>query len=76
MPTQQRAPASTQKLLTALIVAERGYLDQPITIHAERHATRSRRSSASKPGETYRRIDLLARAAREEPERCRARAGP
>jgi len=29
---QIRAPASTQKLLTALIVAERGFLDQPVTI--------------------------------------------
>ncbi|PYJ05732.1 MAG: hypothetical protein DME95_03190, partial [Verrucomicrobia bacterium] len=29
---QVRIPASTQKLLTALIVAERGFLDQPVTV--------------------------------------------
>ena len=32
-----RAPASTQKLLTALIVAERGFLDQPVTVQPSRY---------------------------------------
>ncbi|HEX8679544.1 MAG TPA: D-alanyl-D-alanine carboxypeptidase family protein [Chthoniobacterales bacterium] len=55
---QHRAPASTQKLLTALIVAERGYLDQPITIHpTDTYAEPTKLNL--KAGETYRRIDLL-----------------
>ena len=32
-----RAAASTQKLLTALIVAESGYLDQSVTVEHDRH---------------------------------------
>ena len=57
-PDERRAPASTQKLLTALIVAERGYLDQPITIHpSDTHAEPTK--LGLKAGETYRRIDLL-----------------
>ena len=31
-PDQFRAPASTQKLLTALIVAESGFLDRQVTV--------------------------------------------
>lgn len=55
---QPRAAASTQKLLTALIVAESGYLDrmvtvQPIDTFAEPVKLNIR------PGETYQRIDLL-----------------
>ncbi len=55
---QLRAPASTQKLLTALIVAERGYLDQPITIvPSDTYAEPTK--LGIKAGESYRRIDLL-----------------
>ena len=54
----RRAAASTQKLLTALIVAERGYLDQPITIEpSDTYAEPTK--LGLKAGETYRRIDLL-----------------
>ena len=55
---QRRAPASTQKLLTALIVAERGYLDQPITIMPSDTLAQPTKLNI-KAGETYRRIDLL-----------------
>ena len=55
---QQRAPASTQKLLTALIVAERGYLDQPITIMPS-DTLAAPTKLYLKPGHAYRRIDLL-----------------
>lgn len=55
---QQRAAASTQKLLTALIVAERGYLDQPVTVMpTDTYAEPTKLNI--KAGETYRRIDLL-----------------
>ena len=54
----RRAPASTQKLLTALIVAERGYLDQSITIlPTDTYAEPTK--LGLKAGESYRRIDLL-----------------
>jgi D-alanyl-D-alanine carboxypeptidase (penicillin-binding protein 5/6) len=57
-PDERRAPASTQKLLTALIVAERGYLDQPIVIHpTDTYAEPTK--LGLKAGETYRRIDLV-----------------
>jgi D-alanyl-D-alanine carboxypeptidase (penicillin-binding protein 5/6) len=53
-----RAAASTQKLLTALIVAERGYLDQPVTIQPiDTYADPTKLNL--KAGETYQRIDLL-----------------
>lgn len=53
-----RAPASTQKLLTSLIVAERGYLDKEITIQkSDTYAEPTKLNI--RPGETYRRIDLL-----------------
>ena len=55
---QVRAPASTQKLLTALIVAERGYLDQPMTIMPSDTFAQPTKLNI-KAGETYRRIDLL-----------------
>ena len=57
-PDQHRAPASTQKLLTALIVAERGYLDQPITIMPS-DTLAAPTKLYLKPGDTYRRIDLV-----------------
>jgi serine-type D-Ala-D-Ala carboxypeptidase (penicillin-binding protein 5/6) len=53
-----RAPASTVKLLTALIVAERGYLDQTITIMPSDTLAEPSKLYL-KPGETYRRIDLV-----------------
>lgn len=55
---QHRAPASTQKLLTALIVAERGYLDQPITIMPS-DTLAAPTKLYLKPGDTYRKIDLI-----------------
>jgi serine-type D-Ala-D-Ala carboxypeptidase (penicillin-binding protein 5/6) len=54
----QRAVASTQKLLTALIVAERGFLDQPVTvIPSDTYAEPTK--LGFKAGETYQRMDLL-----------------
>ncbi|MDQ6810005.1 MAG: D-alanyl-D-alanine carboxypeptidase [Verrucomicrobiota bacterium] len=54
----QRAIASTQKLLTALIVAERGYLDQSVTvIPADTYAEPTK--LGFRAGETYPRMDLL-----------------
>jgi serine-type D-Ala-D-Ala carboxypeptidase (penicillin-binding protein 5/6) len=53
-----RAPASTVKLLTALIVAERGYLDRPVTIMPSDTFAEPTKLGI-KAGETYRRIDLL-----------------
>src|SRR5215213_2408363 len=55
---QQRAAASTQKLLTALIVAERGYLDRPVTVMPiDTYAEPTKLNI--KAGDTYQRIDLL-----------------
>ncbi len=53
-----RAAASTQKLLTALIVAERGFLDRPVTVAPiDTYAEPTKLNI--KAGETYQRIDLL-----------------
>lgn len=72
---QQRAPASTQKLLTALIVAERGYLDQLITVMpSDTYAEPTKLNI--KAGESYRRIDLLRALLVKSPNdvaRCLAR---
>src|SRR5215212_8072516 len=55
---QQRAAASTQKLLSALIVAERGYLDQRVTVMpVDTYAEPTKLNI--KAGDTYQRIDLL-----------------
>ncbi len=55
---QQRAAASTQKLLTALIVAERGYLDRRVTVApVDTYAEPTKLNI--KAGETYTRIELL-----------------
>ena len=55
---ERRAPASTQKLLTALLVAEAGYLDRPITIlPSDTYAEPTKLNL--KAGDNYRRIDLL-----------------
>jgi D-alanyl-D-alanine carboxypeptidase (penicillin-binding protein 5/6) len=72
---QMRAPASTQKLLTALIIAETGFLDrlvrvQPIDTLAEPVKLNI------KPGDTYQRIDLLRALLVKSPNdvaRCLAR---
>ncbi|MDQ6622477.1 MAG: D-alanyl-D-alanine carboxypeptidase [Verrucomicrobiota bacterium] len=53
-----RAAASTQKLLTALIVAERGYLDRQVTVMpTDTYAEPTKLNI--KAGETYTRIELL-----------------
>jgi D-alanyl-D-alanine carboxypeptidase (penicillin-binding protein 5/6) len=55
---QQRAVASTQKLMTALLVAEAGGLDKPVRI--EKSDTWAEPSKLDiKEGEVYRRGDLL-----------------
>jgi serine-type D-Ala-D-Ala carboxypeptidase (penicillin-binding protein 5/6) len=72
---QQRAPASTQKLLTALIIAEHGFLDQrvvvaPVDTYAEPVKLNI------KAGEVYQRIDLLRALLVKSPNdvaRCLAR---
>jgi len=53
-----RAAASTQKLLTGLIIAERGYLDRSVTVAPiDTYAEPTKLNI--KAGETYQRIDLL-----------------
>jgi serine-type D-Ala-D-Ala carboxypeptidase (penicillin-binding protein 5/6) len=72
---QQRAAASTQKLLTALIIAEHGFLDQrvvvaPIDTFAEPVKLNI------KAGDSYQRIDLLRALLVKSPNdvaRCLAR---
>jgi len=70
-----RAAASTQKILTALIVAEDGYLDRPVTVEpADTWAEPVRLNI--KAGETYQRIDLLRALLVKSPNdvaRCLAR---
>ena len=70
-----RAAASTQKLLTALIVAEAGYLDQSVTVEATDTMAEPVRLNI-KPGEVYPRIDLLRALLVKSPNdvaRCLAR---
>jgi D-alanyl-D-alanine carboxypeptidase (penicillin-binding protein 5/6) len=70
-----RAAASTQKLLTALIVAETGYLDQPVTVEPSDTEAEPVRLNI-KPGEVYPRIDLLRALLVKSPNdvaRCLAR---
>jgi D-alanyl-D-alanine carboxypeptidase (penicillin-binding protein 5/6) len=72
---QIRAPASTQKLLTALIVAERGFLDQPVTVHPV-DTTAEPVKLNIKAGDTYQRMDLLRALLVKSPNdvaRCLAR---
>ena len=74
-PDQPRAPASTQKLLTALIVAERGLLDRPVRV--EQVDTQAEPVKLNiKTGDTYQRIDLLRALLVKSPNdvaRCLAR---
>jgi D-alanyl-D-alanine carboxypeptidase (penicillin-binding protein 5/6) len=70
-----RAAASTQKLLTALIVAERGYLDRTVTVQHEDTLAEPVRLNI-RPGETYTRIELLRALLVKSPNdvaRCLAR---
>jgi D-alanyl-D-alanine carboxypeptidase (penicillin-binding protein 5/6) len=70
-----RAAASTQKLLTALIVAEDGFLDRPVTVQAVDTWADPVRLNI-KPGDTYPRIDLLRALLVKSPNdvaRCLAR---
>jgi D-alanyl-D-alanine carboxypeptidase (penicillin-binding protein 5/6) len=53
-----RPPASTQKLLTALIIAERGYLDQTVRVEAIDTMCEPVKLNV-RPGETYQRLELL-----------------
>jgi len=74
-PDEFRAAASTQKLLTALIVSERGYLDQPVTVQQVDTLAEPVKLNI-KPGDTYQRIDLLRALLVKSPNdvaRCLAR---
>ena len=51
-------PASTQKLLTALIVAETGFLDRPVTVQSV-DTMCDPVKLGNQSGETYQRMDLL-----------------
>jgi D-alanyl-D-alanine carboxypeptidase (penicillin-binding protein 5/6) len=70
-----RPPASTQKLLTALVIAERGYLDRTVTVeHSDTLAEPVKLNI--KAGETYTRIELLRALLVKSPNdvaRCLAR---
>jgi D-alanyl-D-alanine carboxypeptidase (penicillin-binding protein 5/6) len=72
---ETRAAASTQKLLTALIVAESGNLDQ--AVHVEFIDTLAEPVKLNiKPGDTYTRIELLRALLVKSPNdvaRCLAR---
>jgi D-alanyl-D-alanine carboxypeptidase (penicillin-binding protein 5/6) len=70
-----RAAASTQKLLTALIVAERGFLDRPVTVEGVDTMAEPVKLNI-RPGETYSRIELLRALLVKSPNdvaRCLAR---
>jgi serine-type D-Ala-D-Ala carboxypeptidase (penicillin-binding protein 5/6) len=70
-----RAAASTQKLLTALIVSERGYLDRPVTVEPVDTLAEPVKLNI-RPGETYTRIELLRALLVKSPNdvaRCLAR---
>jgi serine-type D-Ala-D-Ala carboxypeptidase (penicillin-binding protein 5/6) len=70
-----RAAASTQKLLTALIVAENGFLDHTVTVEPEDTQAEPVKLNI-KPGETYQRIELLRALLVKSPNdvaRCLAR---
>jgi D-alanyl-D-alanine carboxypeptidase (penicillin-binding protein 5/6) len=72
---ETRAAASTQKLLTALIVAEHGFLDRPVTVEPVDTLAEPVKLNI-KPGDTYQRIDLLRALLVKSPNdvaRCLAR---
>ena len=55
---QTRPAASTQKLLTALVIADTGYLDRQVTVEPIDTLAEPVKLNI-RPGETYQRIDLL-----------------
>jgi D-alanyl-D-alanine carboxypeptidase (penicillin-binding protein 5/6) len=70
-----RPAASTQKLLTALIVAEHGYLNEPVRVEAIDTMAEPVKLNI-KAGDTYQRIDLLRALLVKSPNdvaRCLAR---
>jgi D-alanyl-D-alanine carboxypeptidase (penicillin-binding protein 5/6) len=70
-----RQAASTQKLLTALIVAETGFLDRPVTVQSVDGMCDPVKLGI-KLGETYQRMDLLRALLVKSPNdvaRCLAR---
>src|SRR6478672_211001 len=70
-----RPAASTQKLLTALIVAEQGYLDRPVTVQTVDTMAEPVKLNI-RPGDTYTRIELLRALLVKSPNdvaRCLAR---
>jgi D-alanyl-D-alanine carboxypeptidase (penicillin-binding protein 5/6) len=72
---QFRAPASTQKLLTALIVAESGFLDRQVTVQPTDTMAEPVKLNI-KAGDTYQRMDLLRALLVKSPNdvaRCLAR---
>ena len=72
---QVRPAASTQKLLTALIVAETGFLDRPVTVQSVDGMCEPVKLGI-KPGEIYQRMDLLRALLVKSPNdvaRCLAR---
>ena len=72
---QLRPAASTQKLLTALIVAENGFLDRQVTVQPVDTLAEPVRLNI-KPGDSYQRIDLLRALLVKSPNdvaRCLAR---
>jgi D-alanyl-D-alanine carboxypeptidase (penicillin-binding protein 5/6) len=74
-PDEIRAAASTQKLLTALIVAEHGFLDRQVTVEAIDTMAEPVKLNI-KAGDTYQRIDLLRALLVKSPNdvaRCLAR---
>ena len=71
----RRAAASTQKLLTALVVAEDGFLDQPVVVRTVDTQAEPVRLNI-KAGDTYQRIELLRALLVKSPNdvaRCLAR---
>jgi D-alanyl-D-alanine carboxypeptidase (penicillin-binding protein 5/6) len=74
-PDQLRAPASTEKLLTALVVAESGDLEREVTVESIDTMAEPTKLNI-KPGDRYRRIDLLRALLVKSPNdvaRCLAR---
>jgi D-alanyl-D-alanine carboxypeptidase (penicillin-binding protein 5/6) len=72
---EPRAAASTQKLLTALIVAEHGFLEKPVAVEPIDTLAEPVKLNI-KPGDTYERIELLRALLVKSPNdvaRCLAR---